>query len=155
MCDCGHLPFGPSFVFPLGGAKSGQKTACNVETANKEIKINPEYCNLGSKEKGNISSYWILQLVDTILGFPSVGIKVGHSPRLVDRQSCVDWVSAMLSLSYIPITLVYLLLVFFFPYSLLWENRWAMYESSVPGAIITLRGPQLSFDSRSWVFWRI
>lgn len=47
----GHLPFGPSFVFPLDGAKSGQKTACNVETTNKEIPINPEHCNLGGKER--------------------------------------------------------------------------------------------------------
>lgn len=46
----GHLPFGPSFVFPPGGAKSGQKTACNVETTNKEISINPEHCNLGGRK---------------------------------------------------------------------------------------------------------
>lgn len=43
----------PFFVFPLDGAKSGQKTACNVETTNKEISINPEHCNLGGKERGN------------------------------------------------------------------------------------------------------
>lgn len=51
----GHRPFGPSFTDPLGGAKSGQKPTCNVETTNKEIQINPEYCNLGGKEKGNKS----------------------------------------------------------------------------------------------------
>lgn len=148
MSGCGHLPFGPSFVFPLGGAKSGQKTACNVETTNKEIQINREHCNLGNKERGrkHISSYWILRLVDTILGFPSVGIKVGHSPRLVDRQSCMG---CSYLLSYIPMALIYLLLVFFFPYFLLWESRWAVYVSSVPSAIISLRGPQLSFDSWS------
>lgn len=55
LSGCGHLPFGPSFIFPLGGAKSGQKTACNVETTNKEIQINREHCNLGNKERGNIS----------------------------------------------------------------------------------------------------
>lgn len=33
----GHRPFGPSFTDPLGGAKSGQKPTCNVETTNKEI----------------------------------------------------------------------------------------------------------------------
>ena len=51
----GHRPFGPSFTDPLGGAKSGEKPTCNVETTNKEIQINPEYCNLGGKEKGNKS----------------------------------------------------------------------------------------------------
>lgn len=51
----GHLPFGLSFVFPLGGAKSGQKSAWNVETTNKEIQINPEHSNLGGKQRGNKS----------------------------------------------------------------------------------------------------
>lgn len=30
----GHLPFGPFFAVPLGGAKFGQKLSCKVETTN-------------------------------------------------------------------------------------------------------------------------
>lgn len=48
----GHLPFGLSFIFPLGGAKPGQKNC--MECGNhKEIQINPEHCSLGGKERGN------------------------------------------------------------------------------------------------------
>lgn len=72
----GHRPRGPSFTDPLGGAKSGQKPTCNVETTNKEIQINPEYCNLGGKEKGNKShSIEFCSLLIQFWAFPVWGLK--------------------------------------------------------------------------------
>jgi len=112
-------------VFPVGGAKSGQKTACNVEATNKEISVNPEPCNLGGKERRNTSHpIEFCGLLIQFWAFPVWELKyVMVSDLEITSLAWTGFLGYSRLLSYIPIAWIYLLLAFFFPYFILWENR--------------------------------
>lgn len=106
----------------------------------------------GRSRKGKqISSYRILWLVDIILGFPSVGMKVGHPPRLLITSLAQSGVFGILWLTQLHSHSSDLFTFGFLLSTLSSVGKQTSRVSSAPDAIvITL--PRLSFDPRSQVF---